>query len=116
MDFLSQNRQAGASRNASEYTSIVGLLHSDVCVYAAGADYADLVWRSPPIDQATLDAEIDAFNLLLEKVDITPEMIATGANVLAGMDRRFEDIEDVAEDIYRAMAAVKARNGERRAA
>ena len=100
------------SRNASEYLDIVGLLHPGVCVYAAGADYADLVWRSPPIDQGTLDTEIDDFNRLREGMDVTPNMVATGANVLAGMDRRFEDIEDVAEDIYRAMAAVKARNGE----
>ena len=87
------------------------MLHPDVCVYAGGADYADLVWRSRPIEQAILDAEIDNFNRLREGINVTPEMIAAGANVLANMDMRFETIEEVADDIFRVMAAIKVKNG-----
>lgn len=101
------------NRNSSEYTEIVGLLHPDVCVYASGAAYADLVWRSPPIDQATLDAEIDNFTRLREEVSVTPEMIAAGVSVLVSMDRRLEMDEEVVDDIFRVMTAVRAKNGER---
>ena len=99
-------------RNASEYLEIIGLLHPDVCVHAGGANYADLIWRSPLIDQATLDAEIDNFTRLREEVsDITPEMISAGVSMLScpNSDYSILTAEDIVDDIFRVMMAVKAK-------
>ena len=45
-----------------------------------------------------------------EEIEVTPKMIDAGVYVLACMDRRVEENEEVVEDIYRAM--VMARIGE----
>ena len=46
------------------------------------------------------------------EVEITSEMVKAGAYVLACMDSRVETDEEVVGDIFRAMVAAKARNGE----
>ena len=53
--------------------------------------------RGPQIKRNLRRAE------MREEIDVTPEMLAAGELVLAGMDRRFESDQDVVEDIFRAM-------------